>query len=154
MPKRHKALKKQKTTSKVPLIIVLTLFAVIVGIIFLTKGQASNEVITPSGKNEAMVDQLLSEGKPTFVFFHSTDCYTCKVMMATVADVYPEFQDTVALVDVDVYDASNQNLLQKAQIRSIPTQVFFDGSGKSTVIIGVMEPDALRQHLVTLAGGK
>ena len=154
MPKRYKSSKKQAFTSKVPLIIVLTLFIVIVGIILLTKGQDNDNVVTTSGENEAMVEQFLEAGKPTFVFFHSTDCYTCKVMMETVAAVYPEFQDTVALVDVDVYDSSNQNLIQKAQIRSIPTQVFFDSSGISTVIIGVMEPDVLRRHLVTLAGGQ
>jgi len=152
--RKHITQKSKKSNPKVPLIIVITMFIVVIGIIFLTKGQTSKNTPESNGLAEAALDQLLAEGKPTFVFYHSTDCYTCKVMMATVAEIYPEFKDSVALVDVNVYDESNQNLLQKAQIRSIPTQVFFDSTGKSTVIIGVMEPDVLRQHLVTLAGGK
>lgn len=135
------------------MIIVLALFFVVIGIILLTKGQSSQDTSETNTQAEAMLNQLIASGKPTFVFYHSTDCYTCKVMMATVAEIYPEFQDAVALVDVNVYDASNQNLLQKAQIRSIPTQVFIDGTGKSTVIIGVMEPEVLRQYLAKLAGG-
>ncbi|MHB8086997.1 MAG: thioredoxin fold domain-containing protein [Anaerolineaceae bacterium] len=154
MSKTHKHNKKQKSNSKIPLIIVITSLVVVVGIILLTKGGSTHDLPVASGQAEVELDQLLSEGKPTFVFYHSTDCYTCKVMMATVAEIYPEFQDSIALVDVNVYDASNQNLLQKAQIRSIPTQVFIDSTGKGTVIIGVMEPEVFRQHLATLAGGK
>jgi thiol:disulfide interchange protein len=74
-------------------------------------------------------------------------------MMATVAEIYPEFEAGVALVDVNVYDPANQNLLQEAQIHSIPTQVFYDNKGESTLIIGVMEPDVLRQRLKILADG-
>lgn len=153
MPRKHLIRKSKSSNPKIPLIIVLTSFIVVIGIILLTKGQSSQDTSGSDGQAEVMLNQLIASGKPTFVFYHSTDCYTCKVMMATVAEIYPEFQDAVALVDVNVYDASNQNLLQKAQIRSIPTQVFIDGTGKSTVIIGVMEPEVFRQHLANLAGG-
>lgn len=153
MPRKQKNRKSKSLNPKIPLIIVLALFFVVIGIILLTKGQSSQDTSETNTQAEAMLNQLIASGKPTFVFYHSTDCYTCKVMMATVAEIYPEFQDAVALVDVNVYDASNQNLLQKAQIRSIPTQVFIDGTGKSTVIIGVMEPEVLRQYLAKLAGG-
>ena len=151
-PRKHITQKSKKSNPKVPLFIVITMFIVVIGIIFLTKEQNSKNIPESNGLAEAALDQLLAEGKPTFVFYHSTDCYTCKVMMATVADVYPEFQESVALVDVNVHDAGNQNLLQKAQIHSIPTQVFIDSEGKSSVIIGVMEPEVFRQYLASLAG--
>lgn len=152
MTKKPKHSKKQKSSSKVPLIIVITSLVVVIGIIILTKGGATEDLPTGGSQAEATLDQLLSEGKPTFVFYHSTDCNTCKVMMATVAEIYPEFQESVALVDVNVYDSANQNLLQKAQIHSIPTQVFIDSEGKSSVVIGVMEPEVFRQYLATLGG--
>ena len=112
--RKHITQKSKKSNPKVLLIIVITMFIVVIGIIFLTKGQTSKNTPESNGLAEAALDQLLAEGKPTFVFYHSTDCYTCKVMMATVAEIYPEFKDSVALVDVNVYDESNQNLLQKA----------------------------------------
>jgi len=68
-------------------------------------------------------------------------------MMATVAQVYPEFKDNLALVDVDVYDSQNANLLRRARINSIPTLVFIDRKGQVKVSIGVMQADQLRTQL-------
>ncbi len=153
MSRKHVMQKRRTKTSNIPLIIILGCIAVVTGIILLTKENTSNVSPTTTGDAEILLDQLLDEGKPVFVFYHSTDCYTCKVMMATVAEVYPEYEDGVELVDVNVYDPANQSLLQEAQIHSIPTQVFYDNQGESTVIIGVMEPDVLRQRLKSLADG-
>lgn len=152
MSKKNLQNKKHKSNSKIPLIIVITSLFVVVAIILLIKSGTTEDQPTGSSNAEATLEQLLSEGKPTFVFYHSTDCNTCKIMMATVAEIYPEFQESVALVDVNVYDSINQNLLQKAQIHSIPTQVFIDSEGNSSVIIGVMEPEVFRQYLASLGG--
>jgi thiol:disulfide interchange protein len=75
-------------------------------------------------------ERLLTAGQPTLAFFHSNNCVECTKMIKIVADVYPEFDDSVALVDVDVYDKANTSLLQRAQIRAIPTQIFFDRAGQ------------------------
>ena len=96
---------------------------------------------------EVQFDWYLQEEKPIFAFFHSTNCHSCIVMMETVAQVYPEFKDDVALVDVDVYDSQNEHLLQRAGITSIPTLVLIDRKGQGTVSIGVMEAGQLRQQL-------
>ncbi|OJX47150.1 MAG: hypothetical protein BGO78_16870 [Chloroflexi bacterium 44-23] len=153
MPRKHLIRKSKSSNPKIPLIIVLTSFFVVIGIILLTKGQSSQDTSGSNGQAEVMLNQLIASGKPTFVFYHSTDCYTCKVMMATVAEIYPEYKDYIALVDVNVYDPANQNLLQEAQIHSIPTQVFYNKDGESTVIIGVMEPNVLRLRLEGLIDG-
>jgi hypothetical protein len=71
-------------------------------------------------------------------------------MMETVSKVYPEFEDQIALVDVDVYDKNNANLLRKAQITGIPTQVFINKKGDGKVSIGVMESEELRMQLSSL----
>ena len=72
------------------------------------------------------------------------------VMMETVDQVYPEFKQDVALVDVNVYDPQNENLLRRGGIYSIPTLVFIDRNGASQVSIGVIEAEALRQQLTAL----
>lgn len=108
-------------------------------------------VDAPARLPEAHLDQLLAAGEPIFAFFHSNTCVQCVRMTEIVEDVYPDFSDSVALVDVDVYDEQNWNLLQRANIRVIPTLIFIDREGEVWGEAGVMEPDALREQLQTLA---
>jgi thiol:disulfide interchange protein len=103
---------------------------------------------------EAQLGRLLAAGKPTLAFFHSNNCVQCIKMMQVVAQIYPEFEDSVALVDVNVYDKANARLLQVAGIRAIPTQIFYNSAGKGQVVLGAMEPEQFRAYLRSLAGGQ
>lgn len=108
----------------------------------------------PNELPEVQLERLLIAGQPTLAFFHSNNCVQCIKMMEVVADVYPEFDESVALVDVNVYDKANTSLLQRAGIRAIPTQIFFDQTGKGMVILGAMTPDQFREQMQALAGGQ
>lgn len=101
---------------------------------------------------EAQLDQLLAAGKPTLAFFHSNTCKKCIRMSEIVEKVYPDFTNTVALVDVNAHDERNASLLQRVGIRAIPTLIFIDRTGQGRVHMGVMEPDALREQLRALGG--
>ncbi len=107
-----------------------------------------------SDSPEAQLDRLLAAGKPTLAFFHSNNCVQCIKMMEVVAQVYPEFKGSVALVDVNVYDKANTKLLQVAGIRAIPTQIFYDSAGKAQVVLGAMDPEEFRAYLRSLAEGQ
>ncbi len=72
-------------------------------------------------------------------------------MVDIVNRVYPEFQERVGLVDINVYDPRNTRLLEMARIQVIPTLVFYDHQGQGEVFMGVMQPDALRAKFETLA---
>jgi thiol:disulfide interchange protein len=100
---------------------------------------------------ETQLDQFLAAGKPTLAFFHSNDCVQCVKMIKVVEQVYPDFVNTVALVDVNVYDERNQNLLHRADIRAIPTLIFIDGDGEGKGYMGLMKPDIFRNELQRLA---
>ena len=147
----HKAQKKKD--SILPKILILAGIALIIAVILLVKNQGSQASLPTGISAEAQLDQYLADGKPTFVFFHSNNCQSCLDMIAVVEQVYPEFKDQVALVDVNVYDSANQSLLQRAKINTIPTQLFIDASGQSMVTLGVMTVENLRQQLQTLAEG-
>jgi len=54
-------------------------------------------------------------------------------------------------VDVNVYDQRNGNLIQRANIRAIPTMIFLDQAGQGQGYAGVMEPAALREQLQSLS---
>jgi thiol:disulfide interchange protein len=106
----------------------------------------------PGESPEVQLNRLLAAGQPALAFFHSTNCAKCIEMMGLVAEVHPEFADSVGLVDVDVYDKANTRLLQLAGIRAIPTQIFFGRTGQGQVVLGVMTAEELREQLRALAG--
>lgn len=108
----------------------------------------------PDESPEAQLERLLAAKQPTLAFFHSNNCVQCIKMMEVVQQVYPEFEDSVALVDVNVYDKANASLLQRARIRAIPTQIFFDRTGQGLVVMGAMTPDQFRERMQALAGGQ
>ena len=108
----------------------------------------------PDELPEARLERLLAAEQPILAFFHSTNCVQCIKMMQVVDQVYPDFSDQVALVDVHVYDQRNASLLQRARIRAIPTQIFIDSTGQGLVVMGAMDPQQFREQLQTLAGGQ
>ncbi len=101
---------------------------------------------------EERFDRLFLENKPIFAFFHSNSCQRCINMMKVVEEVFPEYEGKVFLVDINVYDEQNRNLLQKAQIQAIPTQIFINSSGETFQTIGLMTADQLRSELENISG--
>ncbi len=110
----------------------------------------SLQVVIPQdsseGLPEAELARALNAGQPALAFFHSNNCHQCIVMIETISQVYPEFADTVALVDINVYDEHNERLLQVVRIQYIPTLIFYDRTGNKQVSVGVMEAEQLRQN--------
>jgi len=107
----------------------------------------------PDDIAEIQLDRALQAGQPALAFFHSNNCQQCIVMMQTVSRVYPEFDDSITLVDINVYDERNQSLLQRVGLQFIPTLIFYDKTGKGQVSVGVMEAEKLRQTLAALDEG-
>jgi thiol:disulfide interchange protein len=148
----HKHLKRKRPARKQPptLLILAGIALLLIAVFAFKSGDNSTAV---SDSLEAHLDQALEDGRPTFVFLHSLDCIPCKEMMGTVANVYPEFQDSVVLIDVDVYDRNNQNILRRERLQSIPTLVFYDAQGNRQLFIGAMPPELFRQTLTQLVSG-
>lgn len=102
--------------------------------------------VRPRSPSDQLNDALAA-GQPVLVFMHSNNCQSCIDMMKVVNQVYPEFAGQIALVDVDVYDAANNQLIQTLGLRYIPTVVVFDKDGKASQNVGGMKPDAFRTFL-------
>lgn len=147
MPKRNRPVRKQRP----PTLLILAGIALLLIAVFALK----NSYDTPASASslEAQLDQALKDDRPAFVFLHSLECIPCKEMMDTVADIYPEFQNSVVLVDVDVYDRNNTGILRREQVKSIPTLVFYSTEGNRQVFIGAMPSDQFRDTLTRLAAG-
>lgn len=150
MPRSKKSL---KVSTALPKILIIAGILLVVVVILVSKNKPVDSPDLTQESPEVQLDRHLEERRPVFVFFHSNNCQSCIDMIQIVNQVYPEFKDKVALVDVNVYDATNENLLKRARINSIPTQVFIDATGQGKMAMGVMTPDQLRQQLQMLAGG-
>lgn len=152
MSKPDRAKRKHRPVKNPPTFLILAGIVLLLIVIFAFKNDNNSSVSAAS--LESQLDQALSEGRPTFVFLHSTDCIPCKAMMKTVADVYPDYQDSVVLIDVDIYDQQNQNILRRERLQSIPTLVFYDVQGTRQVYIGAMQPNQFRDVMTQLATGQ
>lgn len=76
------------------------------------------------------VQQVLRQGKPTVVEFGSTSCVSCREMKPLLAQLAREHGERVAIVDIDVL--AQREYLRRYGIVVIPTQVFFDATGRET----------------------
>jgi len=103
---------------------------------------------------EESFDRLILTREPVFAFFHSNNCKLCIDMIGIVKEVFPEYAGKVSLVDINVYDEQNRNLLIKANIHSIPTQIFINKNGEVFQSIGVMSLDQLRAALDKISGNQ
>ncbi len=72
--------------------------------------------------------QALSSGKPTLAEFGWRTCIPCKQMKPILEELAVEYKDKLNVVIVEVYE--HEALTRQHQIMAIPTQIFFDSSGK------------------------
>ena len=152
MSKTKYSNRKRHAPKNPPTLLILAGIALLLVAVFAFKN-GDNPPTSPASL-ESQLDQALNAQHPTFVFLHSLDCIPCKEMMGTVADVYPDFQESVVLIDVDVYDQNNRNILRRERLQSIPTLVFYDAQGTRQVFIGAMPSEQFRDVMTQLAAGQ
>ena len=72
--------------------------------------------------------QVLGNGKPTLAEFGWRNCIPCKEMKPILEDLTMEYKDKLNVVIVEVYE--HKDITNQYGIMTIPTQIFFDSSGK------------------------
>ena len=152
MPKKR----HHKKTNNFPRFLIVFGMLALAVVLLLLKTRNNPQAQTTDTSGDLPATQLqnaLAEHRPTLAFFHSNNCQQCIVMMETVGQVYPEFANSIVLVDINVYDERNELLLRQVGLQYSPTLIFYDRAGQSQVSVGVMEAELLRQTLAALAGG-
>lgn len=147
MPKPERRVQKSPST----LLILAGIALILIGVFTFKNGKDSS---ASAAALESQLDQALAAKRPTFVFLHSLNCVACKEMMKTVADVYPDYQDSIVLIDVDIYDQSNSDIIRRERLQSIPTLVFYDAKGTRQVFIGAMPAEQFRATLTQMVAGQ
>ena len=72
--------------------------------------------------------QALSSGKPTLAEFGRGICIPCKAMKPILEELAAEYKGKLNVVIVEVDE--HRELTYRYGIMAIPTQIFFDNSGK------------------------
>jgi len=105
---------------------VFTLLLVLI-LLFLV-GCSSKQPVSTASSVLTPLEKALSSGKPTLAEFGRGTCIPCKEMEPILKGLAIEYKDrlNVEIVSVDTYRA----LTNRYGIMAIPTQIFFDSSGK------------------------
>ena len=89
----------------------------------------------PTAANGAETDEvqrLLRLGKPTVVEFGANACASCREMKPVLTALRRKHGDRIAVVEVDLIAQRAGGYIQRYGIQLMPTQVFFDASGRET----------------------
>jgi thiol-disulfide isomerase/thioredoxin len=141
--------KRKSKNSNLPRFLIIAGLALLVALVLMLKDKPQ-VVAVPGEIAEVQLARALKARQPTLAFYHSTNCQQCLVMMDIIDEVYPEYNDSITLVDIDVYDERNIPLMQEVGLQYIPTLMFYNNEGERFVHIGVMEAVNLHQALAAL----
>lgn len=82
----------------------------------------------------------------TMVDLGADKCIPCKLMTPILKKLAAEYEGKAAIVFIDVW--KNPDQAKKYGIRTIPTQIFFDESGKERYRhLGFMDENEIRKQL-------
>jgi len=82
----------------------------------------------PAAPSDIPLEQALSSGRPTLAEFGRGTCIPCREMKPILEELTAEFKGKLNVVIVEIDDHMDQT--RKHGIMAIPTQIFFDSSGK------------------------
>jgi len=82
----------------------------------------------PPDLSSIPLTQVLGNGKPTLAEFGWRNCIPCKEMKPILEELTMEYKDKLNVVIVEVYE--HKDITNQYGIMTIPTQIFFDSSGK------------------------
>jgi len=90
--------------------------------------QSLNEQTQPKeSQTQEIDDKSISKSLPVVMDFGST-CAPCRYMQEVLGEISKEYEGKVVIKIVSVYEQPDET--QKYGIKLIPTQIFFDESGK------------------------
>lgn len=94
-------------------------------------------------------DTLPVEGMVTMVDLGAKKCIPCKMMAPILEKIEKKYEGRAAIVFIDVWE--NRDQADRFGVRAIPTQIFYDASGKEVSRhVGFMSEDDIVKTLSQL----
>jgi thioredoxin 1 len=107
-------------TTNIPIAVGLILII----IVSLTPAKTSADDLL----NAAIPQQVPTKGQVTMVDLGANKCIPCKMMAPILKELKEEYAGRASIVFIDVWE--NREQAQRFGIRTIPTQIFYDKSGR------------------------
>lgn len=93
--------------------------------------------------------ELPVKGMVTMIDLGAKKCVPCKMMAPILQKLEKVYDGKAAIVFIDVWE--NREQAKKFAIRSIPTQIFYDKTGKEVYRhVGFMQEQAIVKQLETM----
>jgi thioredoxin 1 len=108
----------------VKVIIITVLIAAVAVAIVVRRNRSGGEPVPAEYEPE----QLTGKGLPALVDLGSDQCIPCKMMAPVLEELEAEFAGTLQVSLLDVRKHRSLSALYRIQV--IPTQIFYDASGK------------------------
>ncbi|MFA7173097.1 MAG: thioredoxin family protein [Kiritimatiellia bacterium] len=103
----------------------LALLSLMAGVMMLSACNRESETNTASNANETKTQAL-----PRLVDLGAHKCASCQKMTPILDELTKQYKGLFDVEFIDVWQAENKARAEKYKIESIPTQIFFDASGK------------------------
>lgn len=119
------------------ILIVIVLIAAVAVVIAVKQGQSTQDVkqiptsaetISPQPEMSQDDRQPVAVSSPRLLDLGATKCIPCKMMAPILEELKNEYEGRLKVEFIDVWE--NPEEAKKYNIRLIPTQIFFDASGK------------------------
>ena len=95
------------------------------------------------------VSQVPVKGMVTMIDLGATECVPCKMMAPIMEKMVKKYQDKAAIVFIDVW--KNRDQVSRFGIRAIPTQIFYDATGREVSRhVGFMSEAAIVEQLTKM----
>jgi thioredoxin 1 len=89
------------------------------------------------------------KGMVTMIDLGATECVPCKMMAPIMEKMVKKYQDKAAIVFIDVW--KNRDQVFRFGIRAIPTQIFYDATGREVSRhVGFMSEAAIVEQLTKM----
>jgi thioredoxin 1 len=95
--------------------------------------QNTGPAAPPAMPNTDAVQRALAAGKPTVVEFGANACASCREMKPVLEALRREHGARITVAEVDlIAQRKEADYIRRYRIQLMPTQVFFDASGRET----------------------
>ncbi len=91
--------------------------------------------------------------RPQIIKFTSTMCLDCQTMTKIMKELYPQYQDRIDLVEINVQDGNKKNdsWIKKYNVNLVPTIILINSNGNEVKRIeGAIEKDKMDKCLKEL----
>ena len=112
---------------------ITLLFVMVTFVVFLGSHISCNTSKTASSNHQdptkgPFAEEIAAYGKPVMVDFGSTSCVPCKMMVPVLEELETKYSNQLKTIFVHVNEEPDKT--REFGIRTIPTQIFFDATGK------------------------